>query len=184
MQRWSIVYELSPSQCFNCVIQTIWKSLQWSDDRAFYGVTVFIPVSVSQKFWMSPYVLTKLIEDCKIALDSGKNVGLLLLDLSKAFDCPPYRLLLCKLHAYGMSREAFKLIRSYLRNRLQRVKIASVKIDWSYVMKGVPQASVLGPLQFNIFSNDIYFVSSHNVSIYNYADDNTIGSFNEDILVL
>ena len=104
--------------------------------------------------------------------------------LSKAFDCLPHRLLLCKLHAYGMSREACKLILSYLRNRLQRVKIASVKSDWSFVIIGVPQGSVLGPLLFNIFLNDIYSVSSHNVSIYNYADENTIGSFNEDIIEL
>ena len=130
------------------------------------------------------HVLTKLIDDCKSALDRGKNVGLLLLDQSKAFDCLPHRLLLCKLHAYGMSREACKLILSYLRNRLQRVKIASVKSDWSYMIKGVPQGSVLGPLLFNIFLNDIYFVLSHDISIYNYADDNTIGSFHEDIFEL
>ena len=92
------------------------------------------------------HVLTKLIDDCKSASDRGKNVGLLLLDLSKASDCLPHRLLLCKLHAYSMSREACKLILSYLRNRLQRVQIASVKSDWSYMIKGVSQGSVLGPL--------------------------------------
>ena len=130
------------------------------------------------------HVLSKLIDDCKSALDRGKNVGLFLLDLSKAFDCLPHRLLLCKLHAYCRSREACKLILSYLRNRLPRVTIASVKSDWSYIIKGVPQGSALGPLLFNIFLNDIYFVLSHNISIYNYADDNTIGSFHEDIFGL
>ena len=86
--------------------------------------------------------------------------------------------------AYGMSRESCKLILSYLRNRLQRVKIVSIKSDWSYMIKGVPRGSVLGPLLFTIFLNDIYFVLSHNISIYNYADDNTIGSFHEDIFEL
>ena len=141
-------------------------------------------LSAFRKHFGCHHVLTKLIDDCKSALDRGKNVGLLLLDLSKAFDCLPHRLLLCKLHAYGMSREACKLILSYLRNRLQRVKIASVKSDWSYMIKGVPQGSVLGPLLLNIFLNDIYFVLSHNIFIYNYADDNTIGSFHEDIFEL
>ena len=102
-------------------------------------------LSAFRKHFGCHHVLTKLIDDCKSALDRGKNVGLLLLDLSKAFDCLPHRLLLCKLHAYGMSREACKLILSHLRNRHQRVKIVSVKSDWSYMIKGVPQGSGSGP---------------------------------------
>ena len=55
-----------------------------------------------------------------------------------------------------------------------------LKVIWSYMIKGVPQ----GPLLINIFLNDIYFVLRHNISIYNYADDNTIGSFHEDTFEL
>ena len=102
----------------------------------------------------APYVLTKLIENIKQALDEGENVGVILLDLSKAFDCLPHRLLLCKLNAYGDSYEACSLIKSYLCQCLQRVKVASARSQWQIMQKGLPQGSVLGPLSFNIFIND------------------------------
>ena len=47
MQRWSNFYQLPPSQCFNFVIETVWKGLQWSDGQTFHGVIVFIPLSIS-----------------------------------------------------------------------------------------------------------------------------------------
>ena len=69
---------------------------------------------------MTPNYL--LVEDCKKALDKHMHVGLLLLDLSKAFDCLPHKLLLCKLHAYGVSRDACGLFCSYLTNRTKESK--------------------------------------------------------------
>ena len=120
------------------------------------------------------HVLIKLIEDCKIALDSREYVGLVLTDLSKAFDCLPHRLLLCKLYNYGLSKKACQLIRSYLDNRKQRVKIGCERSTWSSIYKGVPQGSVLGPILFNIFMNDILYKFKEKGMIYNYADDNTI----------
>ena len=118
------------------------------------------------------------------ALDENQNVGLILLDLSKAFDCLPHRLLLGKLWAYGVSYESCKLIKSYLCNRLQRVMVASMRSEWAVMPKGVPQGSVLGPLLFNIFLNDIFYSFKNVCSLYNYADDNTISCYSHDMNVL
>ena len=82
-------------------------------------------------------------------------------------------LLISKLHAYGMSTPSLTLIASYLLERKQRVKLRGCVSDWTTITKGVPQGSVLGPLLFNLFLNDIYFTNS-TAELYNYADDNTI----------
>ena len=84
------------------------------------------------------HVLTKLIQDCKSALDKGEFVGMILMDLSKAFDCLPHRLLLCKLRYYGISDDACTLLMSYLSQRKQRVKIGRSRSYWGNLSHGVP----------------------------------------------
>ena len=83
------------------------------------------------------------------------------MDLSKAFDSMPRGLLIAKLHAYGMSKNACGMIVSYLSNRRQRVKISGEVSNWSTINRGVPQGSVLGPLLFNLFLNDLFFLLSY-----------------------
>ena len=93
------------------------------------------------------------------------------MDLSKAFDRMPHGLLIAKLHAYGLSDDACNMVISYLKDRRQRVKVMGEFSDCATINRGVPQGSVMGPLLFNIFLNDLFYVDM-NCEIANYADDN------------
>ena len=94
------------------------------------------------------------------------------MDLSKAFDCIKHDLLLAKLHAYGFSLESLSLFHSFLENRQQRVKISGSFSTFKYLALGGPQGSVLGPLSFNIYINDL-LLSVQETDICNYTDDTT-----------
>ena len=155
-------------------------SLQISD----YFSNIFSALlSAFRKGYSCQSTLSNMIENLKCALDRGKYIACISMDISKAFDCLPHCLTICKLHAYGLSKNACTLIASYLYKRKQRVKIGSLKSDWKEKSKGVPHGSILGTLIFNIFMNDIfYFVK--NANLFNYADDNSVSVNDKELSML
>ena len=112
----------------------------------------------------------------KIALDKNEIVGAVLIDLSKVFDTIDHDLLLKKLDAYGVEGEEKARVADYLNGSLgrkQRVSLDGEVSEWSDIRRGVPQGSILGPLLFNIYVNDLPDIVDHAI-INLYADDTTI----------
>ena len=126
-----------------------------------------------RKGYSTQHAIFNLLQNWQKCLDKSGIVGTLLMDLSKAYDCLPHDLLIAKLAAYGFSLDSLKLLHSYLSNRYQRVKIGSSFSDLLEVILGLPQGSILGPILFNIFINDIIFFVLE-TEVCNFADDTTL----------
>ena len=88
------------------------------------------------------------------------------MDLSKGYDCLPHDILIAKLEAYGLDNDSLNLILDCLSFRKQRTKVGSAYSKWSKIRRGIPQGSILGPLLFNIFINDIFMFINVIFNVY------------------
>lgn len=122
----------------------------------------------------------KIVSDIVEGLEEGMDVSITLCDLSRAFDCVSHSLLIEKLHFYGIRGLPLKLMQTYLQNRKQAVFVNESQSDFRVISHGVPQGSVLGPLLFIIYANDLF----HYLLPYKcvaFADDTTIINFGSNL---
>jgi len=118
--------------------------------------------------------LIEFMEFVTAAADKGEAVNVVYLDFSKAFDKVPVKRLLEKIKAHGIQGEVLRWVTAWLTGRRQRVVLGNKKSSWKNVLSGVPQGSVLGPILFNIFINDIDEAVRNGQLIKKFADDTKV----------
>ena len=125
--------------------------------------------------------LILMIDSWLKAINEGKIIGCVLVDFRKAFDLVDHHILLKKLQCYKCNESCLSWFDSYLSQRTQRVSLNSTLSDPSEVIYGVPQGSILGPLLFLLFINDLpLFLQNNSTFVDLYADDTTVYYIDQD----
>ena len=124
-------------------------------------------------------VLVGLVDSWRKALDADLLVGAIMMDLSKAFDCVDHSILVRKLRVLWSEWGELRWFQDYLHGRKQRVRVSSAYSTWSDIRRGVPQGSILGPLLFNLYVNDLPEAVGE-CKTMQYADDTTLSLVREN----
>ena len=126
-----------------------------------------------QKNKSTEHAISAIISNITKASSKNYSSYCIFLDFAKAFDTVNHAILLDKLKYYGVTDSTLDLFRSYLSNREQVVEVNGVMSDWGTIQHGVPQGSILGPLLFLLYINDIS-KSSDILKFFLFADDTTV----------
>ena len=125
--------------------------------------------------------LTFLYHTSCEALDAGKEVRAVFCDISKAFDCVWHTGLLYKLRAAGVTGNVLQWFKNYLSDRQQRVVLPGISSAWNFIKAGVPPGSILGPLLFLVYINDIVTDIGSNIRLF--VDDTSLYTVVDNPLV-
>lgn len=129
--------------------------------------------------------LTEIIDRWLLSINKSKVNGSVFLDFKKAFDLVNHNIILKKLKEYGLSQSCLSFFESYLKDRKQSVNINGSLSYEGGILYGVPQGSILGPLLFSIFINDLPLsISDPNINCTLFADDATIDTSDKDVQVI
>lgn len=133
--------------------------------------------------YSTAHSLISITETIRQTLDNNKFGCGVFIDLKKAFDTVNHKILLSKLNHYGIREEALSWFESYLTNRSQYVHLNGLNSDNRNIICGVPQGSVLGPILFLLYINDLPNISSK-LKFYLFADDTNIYLESNDLRTL
>ena len=133
------------------VVSKVFERLMHNDISLFMDKYLSNRLCGFRKGYSTQLSLIVMLEDIKKNRDKDKASGMILADLSKAFDCLKHDLLIAKLNAYGFNYNTLAFIISYFSGRKQRTKIGTAFSDWADIVLVTAQGSILGPLVFNIF---------------------------------